>query len=58
MNMFIATNTSNVAGLELSMKAIQDAHERAHAQDIRTPFQPMRNISTGQIILFGLTACV
>ena len=42
------------AGLELSMEGYQDAHERAHAQDIRTRFSN-GNISTGQIILFGLT---
>jgi nickel/cobalt exporter len=42
------------AGLELSLEGYQDAHERAHAQDIRTRFSN-RNVSTGQIILFGLT---
>jgi nickel/cobalt exporter len=42
------------AGLELSMEGYQDAHERAHAQDIRTRFSN-GNVSTGQIILFGLT---
>lgn len=41
-------------GLELSLEGYQDAHERAHAQDIRTRFSN-GNVSTGQIILFGLT---
>ncbi|HEB05641.1 hypothetical protein LCGC14_1127090 [marine sediment metagenome] len=42
------------AELELSLEGYQDAHERAHAQDIRTRFSN-GNVSTGQIILFGLT---
>lgn len=41
-------------GLELSLEGYQDAHERAHAQDIRARFSN-GNVSTGQIILFGLT---
>lgn len=41
-------------GLELSLEGYQDAHERAHANDIRTRFAN-RNVTTGQIILFGLT---
>lgn len=41
-------------GLELSLEGYQDAHERAHAQDIRMRFSN-GNVSTGQIILFGLT---
>jgi hypothetical protein len=32
----------------------QDAHERAHADDIKKRFHD-RNVTTGQIILFGLT---
>ncbi|CAE6952371.1 MULTISPECIES: nickel/cobalt efflux transporter [Pseudomonas] len=41
-------------GLELSLEGYQDAHERAHANDIRTRFSN-RNVTTGQIIMFGLT---
>jgi nickel/cobalt exporter len=32
----------------------QDSHERAHANDIRRKFAS-RNVTTGQIVLFGLT---
>jgi len=32
----------------------QDAHERQHAEDIRRRF-PTRHVTTGQIIVFGLT---
>ncbi|HCF5801694.1 TPA: nickel/cobalt efflux transporter RcnA, partial [Pseudomonas aeruginosa] len=41
-------------GLELSVEGYQDAHERAHANDIRNRFAN-RDVTTGQIILFGLT---
>lgn len=41
-------------GLELSSDGYQDAHERAHANDIRKRFSN-RNVTTGQVILFGLT---
>jgi nickel/cobalt exporter len=34
--------------------AFMDAHERAHANDISRRFQD-RNVTTGQIVLFGLT---
>jgi nickel/cobalt exporter len=34
--------------------AFMDAHERAHADDIGRRFQD-RNVTTGQIVLFGLT---
>lgn len=40
--------------LELSLEGYQDAHERAHANDIRKRFSN-RNVTTGQIIMFGLT---
>ncbi len=39
---------------ELPLEGYQDAHERAHANDIRKRFNN-RNVTTGQIILFGLT---
>jgi len=42
------------AGLDAPAPAYQDAHERAHADDIRRRFAS-REVSTGQIILFGLT---
>ena len=35
-------------------ESYQDAHERAHAEDIKRRFAG-RNVSTGQIALFGLT---
>ncbi|BBP60453.1 nickel/cobalt efflux protein RcnA [Pseudomonas sp. St316] len=41
-------------GLALSLEGYQDAHEQAHADDIRKRFTN-REVSTGQIILFGLT---
>lgn len=40
--------------LELSLEGYQDAHERAHANDIRKRFSN-RNVTTGQVIMFGLT---
>lgn len=45
---------TELEGLELSLESYQDAHERAHANDIRQRFNN-RNVTTGQIILFGLT---
>lgn len=45
---------AELGGLELSLEGYQDAHERAHANDIRRRFAS-RNVSTGQVILFGLT---
>lgn len=41
-------------GLELGDLEYQDAHERAHASDIQRRFAS-RNVTTGQIIIFGLT---
>jgi nickel/cobalt exporter len=41
-------------GLDVSSPGFQDAHERAHANDIRKRFAG-RQVTTGQIILFGLT---
>ncbi|AXA54696.1 nickel/cobalt efflux protein RcnA [Pseudomonas thivervalensis] len=41
-------------GLKLSLAGYQDAHEQAHANDIRKRFTN-REVTTGQIILFGLT---
>ena len=45
---------AKLEGLELSLDGYQDAHERAHANDIRKRFSN-RNVTTGQIIMFGLT---
>lgn len=45
---------SELEGLELSLEGYQDAHERAHANDIRNRFSN-GNVTTGQIIMFGLT---
>ena len=41
-------------GLDVSVPGFQDAHERAHANDIKRRFAT-RNVTTGQIIGFGLT---
>jgi nickel/cobalt exporter len=45
---------AELEGLELSVEGYQDAHERAHANDIRQRFAN-QNVTTGQIIIFGLT---
>ncbi|WP_343548124.1 nickel/cobalt efflux protein RcnA [Ralstonia sp.] len=41
-------------GLDVSAAEYQDAHERAHANDIRRRFTN-HEVTTGQIIVFGLT---
>ncbi len=41
-------------GLDVSTGGYCDAHELAHANDIRRRFAD-RNVTTGQIVLFGLT---
>lgn len=41
-------------GLEVTTGEYQDAHELAHANDIRRKFAD-RNVTTWQIVLFGLT---
>jgi nickel/cobalt exporter len=41
-------------GLEVATDGYQDAHEMAHANDIRRQFAD-RNVTTWQIVLFGLT---
>jgi nickel/cobalt exporter len=41
-------------GLDVSAEGYQDAHERAHANDIRKRFTN-RDVTTPQIIMFGLT---
>ena len=41
-------------GLDVSTGGYQDAHELAHANDIRHRFAD-RNVTTGQIVMFGLT---
>ena len=40
--------------LDVADGGYQDAHERAHAEDIRRRFAG-RSVTTGQIILFGIT---
>ncbi|WP_321842123.1 nickel/cobalt efflux transporter [Paraburkholderia bannensis] len=42
------------SGLDIASAGYQDAHERAHANDIRRRFAN-RDVSTGQIVMFGLT---
>ena len=44
----------DTADLDLGTGADADAHERAHADDIRRRFAN-RNVTTGQIVMFGLT---
>lgn len=41
-------------GLDVSSSGYEDAHQKAHAADIRKKFMD-RNVTTTQIILFGLT---
>lgn len=41
-------------GLDVSLGDYEDAHARAHAADIQRRFAN-RNVTTGQIVLFGLT---
>jgi nickel/cobalt exporter len=41
-------------GLDLGLAGYQDAHELAHANDIKRRFGS-QNVTTGQIIVFGLT---
>jgi len=41
-------------GLDLGLAGYQDAHELAHANDIKRRFAG-RDVTTGQIIVFGLT---
>lgn len=41
-------------GLDVASPGYQDAHERAHADQIRNHFAS-RQVTTGQIIVFGLT---
>jgi nickel/cobalt exporter len=43
-----------VRGLDVTGPGYVDAHELAHANDIRRRFAD-RNVTTGQIVLFGLT---
>lgn len=47
-------HTHDHGGLDVSSAEYQDAHERAHANDIRRRFAN-RDVTTGQIIVFGLT---
>ena len=41
-------------GAQEGQHAYQDAHERAHAEDIKLRFEG-RQVTTGQIAMFGLT---
>ncbi len=45
---------SALEGLDVNSREYQDAHEKAHANDIKKRFAN-RSVTTGQIILFGLT---
>jgi nickel/cobalt exporter len=46
--------TQDYEGLDIAAPGYQDPHELAHANDIRRRFAN-REVTTGQIILFGLT---
>lgn len=45
---------SALEGLDVNSQEYQDAHEKAHANDIKKRFAN-RKVTTGQIVLFGLT---
>ncbi|EMP4332046.1 TPA: nickel/cobalt efflux protein RcnA [Pseudomonas aeruginosa] len=45
---------AETAGLDVSSLDYQDAHERAHANDIKRRFAN-KDVTTGQIVMFGLT---
>lgn len=47
-------HTRGQGGIEVGGEGFQDAHERAHAEDIRRRFNG-RTVTTWQIVLFGLT---
>jgi nickel/cobalt transporter (NicO) family protein len=49
-----ASEHEGLKGLMLGADGYQDAHERAHAEDIRKRFTD-RNVTNWQIIVFGLT---
>jgi nickel/cobalt exporter len=49
-----AHDALRATGLELDVDGAQDAHERAHADDIRRRFAD-RDVTTAQIVTFGLT---
>lgn len=45
---------AETAGLHVGTQDFADAHERAHAEDIRRRFAN-QHVTTGQIVMFGLT---
>ena len=45
---------AETVGLVVGTQEFADAHERAHAEDIRRRFAN-RHVTTGQIVMFGLT---
>jgi len=45
---------AELGGLDVTAEGYQDAHEKAHANDIRKRFTH-REVSNGQILMFGLT---
>lgn len=51
---FGAAEPAGDQGLDLGEDGYQDAHERAHAEDIRRRFTG-QTVTNGQILLFGLT---
>ncbi|AVF38924.1 nickel/cobalt efflux protein RcnA [Pandoraea apista] len=49
-----ASQAQHARAIDLSCEGYRDAHERAHARDIRKRFTG-RDVTTGQIVVFGLT---
>ena len=49
-----ADHHGETGGLAMDSKEYQDAHELAHANDIKKRFTS-QNVTTGQIVVFGLT---
>jgi len=49
-----AHDHASLEGLDTDSKEYQDAHERAHANDIKNRFTD-KEVTNGQILLFGLT---
>lgn len=51
----LAVPHRKLTGLTITATEYQDAHERAHADDIKRRFAGTAEVSNGQILLFGLT---
>jgi len=51
----LAVPHRKLTGMTITATEYQDAHERAHADDIKRRFAGTAEVSNGQILLFGLT---